>query len=425
MKISAAAMAQISHLGEKPILPLIPEKVKYDRSNSVAFKLRMTPADANSQTYELQVPMIKGSESVREVLDWRLKMNRVFAGMGANDGPSQMELVNRVVTDAATTVFVEAVAREQRINHRALRDAERDAAIANGDDRAEQDRRVAAIALPDIRTQDITRALNSIVEYHVPYKGLQRQKRWMRRKCRKPGDMTAREFFNHFNRINSLELPRLPPGYTVDQSLAPDEVADILLHAFPATWGAEMERQGFDPFTKTPQEILEFVERLEVAEQINNKVARGGKTTNTNSGSTQKKSGNNGSGKGAMFCHVHGKNSTHNTDQCRTIKGMKKKGENFSSEKKGNKSWTRKGEQAKYKTKNDLAALVRKTMREELNAMSKKDKSSDDDESVASVNQMDEKDEFDPASLNYNDMNDLSIESDDDGDANMIEEASA
>lgn len=408
-------MQQMSHLGEKPILPLLPVTKVLDRSNSVTFKLRMNPAQADSATYEMQVPILKGTESVREVLDWKIKMLRVFTGMGATTGPNQQALIMRTLADNAETTFAQALNREQQLNFRALRDAARDAAA----DEAAAVAAVNRVRMPAIRENDVTRAINAIVEYMTPYKGLQRQKRWMRRRCRKPADMTAREFFNHFNRINELELQQLPPDYHADQALAPDEVADILLHAFPASWGAEMEKQGFDPFTKTPQEILEFVERLEVAEQITNKVARGNKPTSNNSSQKKSSSGGAKKGTGTMFCHIHGKNSNHSTDQCRTIKGMKKKGENFSSEKKGNKTWTRKAENAKFKSnqKKDLAALMRKTVREELNAMSKDKK---DDDSVESVHHLDK--EIDPASLNYENMERLDI---DDADANMSVEEEA
>ena len=256
--------------------------------------------------------------------------------------------------------------------------------------------------------------MREIMNFVVPFKGLQRQKRFMRRKCRKPVDMTARQFYNHFVRMNDQELPHMPPAYHNDQRLTDDEVIDILLYAFPASWSAEMAKQDFDPFASTSIEVLAFCERMEAAEAVFQPTNNKGKAGGNSKDSSKKKSSGGRKSEGQYYCLHHGKNTSHNTNDCQTLQKQSKKlkSGDESTGKHGNKTWSRKAEQNKEKSKKELAALMRKTVRSELNALnkSKKRKESDDDSDAASVNQIDE---IDLAAFNYTDMGKLKIDSDD------------
>ena len=80
----------------------------------------------------------------------------------------------------------------------------------------------------------------------MPRKVLAKVKRNLRRDMRKPMDMKVRPYFQALMRINTEELPSLPP-FGNDQFLTEDEVLDILLFGTPRSWQQEMDRQGFDP----------------------------------------------------------------------------------------------------------------------------------------------------------------------------------
>jgi hypothetical protein len=210
--------------------------------------------------------------------------------------------------------------------------------------------------------------------------------------------------------MNDLELPQMPPRYSVAQSLTDDEVIDILLHAFPASWSAEMQKQGFDAFAHSPTRVLEFCEQLEASEAVFTPVK------SKKDSSSKKKSGGHKKSDGEYYCLHHGKNNTHDTNDCNTLKSHSKKlkSGNESSGKSQNKTWSRKAEQSKDKTRKDLAALMKQMVREELNAVDKKRKDAgsdndDDDDEVASLNQIDE---VDLAAFNYSDMGKLKIDSD-------------
>jgi len=73
----------------------------------------------------------------------------------------------------------------------------------------------------------------------------------------------------HIYRINTEEIPHCPPVFDNCQCLSDDEIIDILLFSAPKSWQQEMDHQGFDPLTKTPTELAEFMEHIEMSEDIN------------------------------------------------------------------------------------------------------------------------------------------------------------
>ncbi len=233
--------------------------------------------------------------------------------------------------------------------------------------------------------------------------------------------MTAREWFAHIQRINGTEIPQLPPNFNADQSLANDELTDIILHSFPKTWQAEMDKQGFDPMLYTPQATIDFCERLETAEQLTQTVTkkRDHDKKKGNSKSSKKTKSDHDQSKGDKYCMLHGWNKTHTTDECNSLKGMlndKQKSGDFGGKK--NKTWSRKAEEAKKKSKKDLHALMQETVRKELHSMMDKKRKANDDSSeegeVSDDNQsINVLENVDLSEFNYQDMDNLKIDSED------------
>jgi hypothetical protein len=235
---------------------------------------------------------------------------------------------------------------------------------------------------------------------------------------RKPIEMSVREFFNHLVHINAMELPKLPP-FQADQSLAEDELIDILLFAFPKSWQGEMERQGFDPITRSPTDVMKFCERLESADALEGKfqkVAKDGKTNGKNKPNKKAKASD-----GEKYCHFHGKGN-HNSNDCKTLKAMaesakKGKSGNNSGKSHGNKTWNKKADDAKKESAKELSALIRKQIRAELNAIevddsdneSAKRKADSDDEEVNAVEMANF--DFDNLDIDDDDADDKSVKS--------------
>ena len=320
MKIDTKAVASFDKKqhNEVAILTLVPETVKYPKDKLLQFKLRTIPGDANSPTYELTVPKISGQEGVRETIKWSKAIYQVFEGMNATTAAQRDQLVRRALCDQAETAFENGMVQATAMRLVALREAAYDAAIANGDAIAIAQAAAHAVPQPAINTDDVDAGIRAIMDFVVPFKGLQRQKRFMRRKCRKPADMSAREFYNHFTRMNDQELPNMPPLYNGGQRLTDDEVTDILLYAFPASWSAEMAKQGFDPFASTSIQVLEFCERMEASEAVFQPTNKNGKASGNNNGSSKKKSSGGRKSEGQYYCLHHGKNTSHDTNDCQS-----------------------------------------------------------------------------------------------------------
>jgi len=79
----------------------------------------------------------------------------------------------------------------------------------------------------------VNNALNQLMTGLLPNKVLQRVKRYLQREARKPFDTSINSYYMNIMHINSEEIPRLPPYFTETQSLAKDEIVDILLYGTP------------------------------------------------------------------------------------------------------------------------------------------------------------------------------------------------
>ena len=262
-------------------------------------------------------------------------------------------------------------------------------------------------------------ALQSVIQNLVPSKALQRVKRSLRRKMRKPSDMGVRTYMQHLIRINREELPLLPP-FRVSNSLTEDELIDIILYGTPKSWQIEMERQGFDPLTSDTDAVMKFMENIESAESFDshtNKESKNGSNKNSNKNSGKKRpSSSNSSGSG-IYCEIHGK-CGHSTGDCRTIQQLKKDGDKPTYSK--NKSWKSKDKDYKKKPEQDMAAFVKKAVKREMNALTddKKDKKRSRKEDVNNF------EEDDDISLTKLDFNEFDKNSDDDDESSVNTEVS-
>ena len=285
MKLSLAYQNPTSEI---PLLPLVPVLKKHRKEDRIAFKLRLDPTDVNSAGYEFIVPKIDGSEDVRSALEMQTNFYKVCEGMGATTATDQEKIGFQIFhgqaldqfkcgilskRDEDRKVIRDAMTKTPAVAHRARVPAVMYQAAAGGNPEVlaqaeipevlavpeETDaafaQRLLRVPLPAVTIEGIARGIYTLMAYMVPPKALARIKRYLRRKCRKPADMTCRVFYNHLARIAQEELPRLPP-WKPGQELSQDEMIDILLFAFPQSWQGEMTRQGYDPHESTPVDLI-------------------------------------------------------------------------------------------------------------------------------------------------------------------------
>ena len=269
----------------------------------------------------------------------------------------------------------------------------------------------------------VTHSIAHTVQEMMPKKILARAKREVRRDMREPSDVTIRDYYNHLQRINLLELHHLPP-FGTGQIFAHDDIIDILIYGIPKSWQREMDRQGFDPCTTTdPIDTVAFLEQIEAAEEFDTPA----KSNSNGNGNSKKKSSSSGSAKKTSnddasssskkaFCKEHGWNFSHSTAECKVLNGGGKKQKSGDHKKKsfGNKTWNRKADEATSSSKKDLAAFIKKSaakgIRHEINKIDKKRSNSDSsDEEEFDMNAL----EKDIQGFNYSEMDSLKIETDD------------
>ena len=261
---------------------------------------------------------------------------------------------------------------------------------------------------PHYRFAEIHDALNAVVHQVLPNRVLARVKRSLRREMRKPADMKIRAYYNALVKIVSTEIPHLPP-FGANQTLADDELVDILLYGCPRSWTKELDKLGIDPYDHNATEIVAYLENIETSEDFE---PANGKESAT---SSKKKGATKSSKKSEYYCLLHGKNSTHDTDECTKLKTEAKRlkgdGKTKSSGKDSGKksNWKKKASDASDKAKSEITALVKKSVKQavkDLKVADKKRKSSKkDDSSDEELNVIDNLAEFNYATskLNLND----------------------
>ena len=404
-------------------LPLVGEAKSHNKSNSCSFELLSDPADANSQRFKMTILRLSGGEDVRTILQWRQDIDKVLKGLNLTTAMAKVKIISTIMSGTPQTTF------EQKIGsmcaaamEAAITAVPPDAANANAQRNAQQVIRAAGLD-PHLDDLMVIHSIAHTVQEMMPKKVLARAKREVRRDMRKPSDMTIRDYYNHLQRINLLEVHNLPP-FGRDQVFKPDEIIDIMIYGIPKSWQREMDRQGFDPYaTNIPGDTVSFLEQIEAAEEFdspaksNNNGNGNAKKKNASSGSAKKTSNNDSSNSGKKHCEEHGWNFSHTTAECKVLNGggKKQKSGDFKKKSFGNKSWSRKADDATNSSKKDLAAFIKKSVakgvRQEMNKIDKKRSQSDSsDEDGFDLNALSK----DIDGFNYQDMDSLKIESDDD-----------
>ena len=395
-----------------PVLTLIPEEEEpCTKENSIIVELLSTPTVATSAKYKFCQRILKGSENTRTVLKWKRDGEKVIAGLAIVDQVAKRNMWKTMMTGLPATLY--------NGKGRTLTTAAREAAAEAAADAAAADAQRAR-HLNDFLTEDINeQCLQHVVTGMVPPKALQRVKRYLRRECRKPADMSVRMYYQHLTRIQLEEIPYLPP-FGRRQHLGSDEMMDIILYGTPKSWQCEMDRQGYDPLTHTTVQVIAFMENLEAAEEFDpSKISNSNTKTKTKSNGKGKSHSNSSASKDSKYCLIHG-HGGHSSDECHKLQAAAKKfksGDN-SSGNYSNKTWTKKASDSSKKDQKELNALIKKT-KKELNALTKK--KTKELNNISKKRKASEDGEFDLAALeaglsgfNYEDMDNLKIASDED-----------
>lgn len=384
------------------ILPLVEEEEgkKLEKGTYSNFSVYTDPTDNNSPKYEYPVKYLYGTSSLRDAIKFRKDMVRIIRGLNIQTAPNKLSVISQMIKDnAVKQLFEQASEGSRQRRHQVAVDAAVDAAAA-------------AAVRTDMNNDDISQGMQAIINYYAPPQALARVKRYLRRHCRKPPSMSVRQYLARIIEINEGEIPYLPPFGGNAQCLPGDEIVDILLFGCPSSWSKELTRQGRDPMNMTPEEILTFFENQEQTEDYNWVEQK----SNSNSNKDKKRKASTGKKEsgGSFYCMHHGKNNTHNTNDCKKLQAEVKKlksNESGGSDKKPfkNKTWNRKDIKKEI---NEVAKKAAKAVVEEMNSISKQKKRRIEEDSDSEVNAIDQtsNDEIDEF------MSDLQLEDQDEVD---------
>ena len=396
------------------ILPLVEDEKeanKLTKSNSVTWEVHTIPNDNNSPTYKLNVRMLEGDETARQMITWRSDVVKACVGLNATTLESRRPIMEACMRTRPYTIFTQSLQVQAKEGYDAAMKTALETDQADGNTTASD--AVRGNGVDHYRVvAHLDRALQVVLQNLLPARVLPKVKRQMRREMRKPLEMKVRAYCQYLVRLNQHDLPNLPP-FCQGQELSQDELLDILLCGTPRSWQNEMDRQGFDPIEKGFYPTMDFMENLEGLEE-----KLPGTTTSNKNGSSKDKSKSKGKEsegsakkKTSHYCSYHGPNWSHNTSECRVVASGKDK------EKDGkfsNKTWTRKAEESTSKSKKELAAFLAKSVQKQVLASiqkKKKRKSDESDDEEGECHLVDILDS-DLKGFNYEDMNNLKIDDD-------------
>jgi len=408
MKIAGASSLDKPAEGSDAILPLVeapPKKLPKDRY--AVFKLQTDPGVAGSSTYDVSIAFCDQTNTVREAIKARSEILRVAAGNNVADAAGLDNLAKAVYRGACLTAYnfsreserlrLEATAHTAAVvaeNRRRAAAAPVQAAMTEAQETVFR----AALAAQAITVDCVHNGLFGAINSVCPHNTLERIKRYLRRQCRKPADMKVREYAVRLSYINEMEIPMLPPRYNNTQALSDNELVEILTYGLPKSWTKRAIADRFDPYNKTLGQCVTYFEAIEASEDFSPERAVQSKAS---AASKKSKKDNNKkkSYDSSKKCPIHGPG--HSAEECRTLKNLVDKEKNSGSYSK-NKTWTRKADDAKSKTKKDLAAVIKKAVRKELHSSEKKRKEASSDEE--SANQASDDESVNMADVDFTDL---------------------
>ena len=367
------------------LLPLVVKRPKYDKTRISSFRLLTDPADSDSVKYDFTMNQFDGSAGLRKMLTFVINVKKLAVGTNlisaatATNAATLITLTERMLHDSAQNPFIQGcsehlaalhVERKRAAYHAHIR---ANATDANNPTAAENVAAMVAhdaVVMPVAVHATFTAGLQKMVATIAPFRALARVKRYLRRQCRKPADMSIRAYVSHFMRINEEELILLPP-FLPTNKLDISEMIEIWQYAVPSSWNRKLQEQGKDPLTMTTSKLLETLEYIESSEtdfeKVGSKKDKSSSSSNHNGKKKKKVTYNNDAG-GDKYCKVHGNNKTHTSAECKVLKSQQG-GEKKTFSK--NKSWSRDANKGKESYKKDFHAYIAKAVKQELNSFAK------------------------------------------------------
>ncbi len=284
------------------VLPLVLDKlpsIDEDKLHFLSFELMTSVGQpATSTKYKKHVRKFEEG-TPQQWIDALRDMEEIWTQNSVNGGTDRASTVRAVVRGESLTSF-EAALQEARMDEAGL----------------EQ----------QITPEMVQEALEAVSTSVFPHRALEIRKLWMNRRMFKPAALTTGQTAAAINRLNNA-LPLFPMGS--DASKFSDvELIGLLEWSLPPAWRTKFDLDGYVPTLGSRARLIEACEAIErniveteetkAPTERNNKKRKNGKKPNDD------KKNDANPNKNKYYCSEHGKNPSHVTANCYTIKNRAK-----------------------------------------------------------------------------------------------------
>jgi hypothetical protein len=294
----------------KPVLPLVPKeasKKEEDKSKFVTMELKSQAGTSTGGTYKKHIVLFNEG-TPQEWIDAQRDIAEVWKQNNITQPDDRMAIIRTLLRGETLTTF-DASIEEQK-----------------------QDP-TGTLAL----TMDmVTKALAEVSNTIFPHRALEIQKQWMRKHLKKPSELSIRLTSSALSRMNNC-LPFFPGG-DEGSKFTQEELLKILECSLPFAWRQKFDYDGYVPTDHNKAKLISSCEAIERKEESQKGDKKQNKGKNPDKAVKKKPqfTKNKGS-KGDYYCTHHGKNPTHDTANCFTLKnkakadGKKPAGKGFSN----------------------------------------------------------------------------------------------
>lgn len=189
------------------------------------------------------------------------------------------------------------------------------------------------------------------------------QLKWIHRFLLKPREVKTRDYVNRAVEINAYltEFPR--KNNEQARKLEDEDLMDILEFSLPKHWRTTMTLQGFSKSRKSKAELIEFCERLEMAEpevrMVDYRIPKKRQLSVSEKKQAVTKRKRDEEKAGDQDCILHGDGCGHSSHGCRTLRRMAKKNKDDLNKK-------------RPKKQQDLQAIIAESFTMAMQGMKKK-----------------------------------------------------
>jgi hypothetical protein len=230
-----------------PCLPLVQpteEDTKESKDELVVYQLKVKSTDRASTTAEkYKINVRRFSDGTpQELITLLIKLNEIWTQNSVTGANDRLATIRTILRGEALSLFEEAL-EGARLNE--------DGTHA-------------------VMTSDhVEEGLDGVKQGVFPHRALEIQKLWMRRKMRKPVDLSFRKLMAAVTRINNY-IPFFP-GSTENNKFSKAEIIELLKWSIPQKWHNKFDLEGYIPLLDTRATLLAKCKALECQEPVADK----------------------------------------------------------------------------------------------------------------------------------------------------------